>query len=153
MVVEMEVREIARSNNPENAVIVLGEKDGGQREMPILTDLYQAMFLEMAVARRTSERPLTHDLVLNVIGGMQGTLRRVLIDKCDSVGGHDVFFAKLDIALKDNTNVMIDSRSTDAIVLAAKAGVPIHVNESVLSRITQLSNDPDDSESPADGEE
>ena len=79
MLVEMELREIIRGRGM--AAIVLGETHGEGREFPVYIDETQAMALELAVNGEQAPRPLTHDLVLNVVSGLGGTLKRIIVDK------------------------------------------------------------------------
>ena len=149
MLIEMELREIIRAS--ESAVIVLGEKNGEGREFPLVTNPGQALDLEMAVNKECAPRPLTHDLILNVIDGMGGTLRRILVDKLEfeEHGPGGTYHGKLDIEQADGSSVWIDSRPTDAVVLASKIDVPIFVEEEVLKRVGAKSGqDEEEDETP-----
>lgn len=134
MLVELELRQIIRG--PEfSAVIVLGEKADANREFPIYIDQFQAGALEMAIRGIEADRPLTHDLVVNVIRDMGGTLRRVIIDKLALVDMRETFFAKLDVEMADHSSTWIDARSSDAVVLSSKLHVPIYADEEVLKAV------------------
>ena len=134
MLVEMELREIIRGRDV--AAIVLGEKHGANREFPVYIDYIQAAALEMAVNGEQAPRPLTHDLVLNVVSGMGGTLKRIIVDKLvtDELG-NGTFYAKLDIVRSDHSSAWIDARPSDAVVLASKLHLPIYVDEEVLREV------------------
>jgi len=142
MLVEMELRQIVR--DMKQAAFVLGEKNGGEREFPIFTDLFQARILEMTVAHETPDRPLTHDLVLNVVEGLGAKVRRAIIHTSEEEENRDIYFAKLDLEQRDRSSVWIDSRSTDAIVIATKVSAPIYVDDELLDRVDRH----DDGESP-----
>ena len=134
MLVEMELREIIRGRGV--AAIVLGESHGRNREFPVYIDETQAMALEMAVNDEQAPRPMTHDLVLNVVSGLGGTLRRIIVDKLvtDELG-NGTFYAKLDIEKNDHVSTWIDARPSDAVVLASKLRLPIYVDEDVLREV------------------
>ncbi|MFP4380914.1 MAG: bifunctional nuclease family protein [Candidatus Sumerlaeia bacterium] len=138
MLIEMELREICRSTDM-NAV-VLREKEGDNRQFPIYIGIYEASALEMAIHEQNAPRPLTHDLVLKVLGGMGGKLKRIIVDKLEQ----DTFFSKLDIELKDHTSAWVDSRPSDALVLASKLKVPIFADESVLDKANAVPSPDDD---------
>lgn len=130
MEVHMELREVQMVSDPNGVqVIVLGEV-GGERAFPILVGHYEAQMLDLTLHRIVHPRPLTHDLVLNAIVSMGGELSRVIVDDLKN----DTFFGKLAVTMPSGEEVLIDTRPSDAIVIATKAGVPIHVNEHVLEQ-------------------
>ncbi|MBI1784561.1 bifunctional nuclease family protein [Candidatus Sumerlaeota bacterium] len=75
----------------------------------------------------------TANLILNVIDGIGGKLERVVIDDLRD----ETFFGKLGIRLSDGREALIDSRPSDAIVLAIRRMAPIFVAEHVLDQIEQ----------------
>ena len=76
---------------------------------------------------------MTHDLVLNVIGGLSGKLRRVIVDDLKQ----DTFYGKLVVRTAAGTEELIDTRPSDAVVLAIKQRAPIFVAEHVLEIISR----------------
>ena len=139
MLVKMELRQIIRAGQGA-AVIVLGEVEGKNREFPVIIDHLQAQALEMAVNKTSAPRPLTHDLVLNVITGMGGKLTRIIVDKLQvekypNGAESGVFHGKLAIDREGADPVLIDTRPSDAVVLASKESVPIFVDEEVLEQV------------------
>ena len=130
--VEVELREIQASEGPGAQIMILAEI-GGERQFPIFIGMNEMDALDRALHGKEAPRPLTHDLVLNTVKGMQGDLVRVLIDDLRD----DTFFGKLVIQLGDGTEALIDSRPSDALVLAARRGAPIFVAEHVLDSIGQ----------------
>ncbi|MBN1866509.1 bifunctional nuclease family protein [Candidatus Sumerlaeota bacterium] len=134
MLVEMELREILRGSDP-GIPIVLVEKGGRHRQFPVVIGQYEAIVLENAVHHEVLERPLTHDLILNVVHGLGGKIRRVIVDKLVESTFNGTFHGKLDIEQADHSSVWIDSRPSDAIILATKLGIPIFVEEQVLHQV------------------
>ena len=126
--IEMELREIQIVEDMSRTqVIVLGEKEG-RRAFPIFIGLTEAVVMDLAARGEHAPRPLTHDLVLNVITGLGATLERVLVTKLEN----DTFYGALELRLSDGTTERIDSRASDAIILATKVQAGIFVEEQVL---------------------
>ncbi len=139
MEVLVELREIRLSDDPHNVqIIVLGEVDG-PRQMEIGIGQYEAVQLDMALHGEKYPRPLTHDLALNIIEGVDASLDHVLVDdlRATEFGIGGTFFGKLVLRLDDDRTVLVDSRPSDAIVLATKVGAPIYVEDHVLDQFTQ----------------
>jgi len=132
-VVECVLKEIQATEGPGAQIMVIGEASG-ERQFPIFIGINEMDALDRALHGRETVRPLTHDLVLNVIDGMGGRLQRVLIDDLHD----DTFFGKLVVELNSGEEVLIDSRPSDAIVLAARRRAPIFVAAHVLDAIGQL---------------
>lgn len=132
--IEMELREIQIKVDAltGSQVVVLGEK-GGSREFPIFIGFTEAIALDAAIHRQRHQRPLTHDLIGNIIEGLNAQLTHVRVDDLRD----DIFFGKLALRAADGTLALIDSRPSDAIVLATKYELPIFVAEHVLERASR----------------
>ena len=128
--VEMVMSELQRSFVSPYNVVILKERDG-IRKFPIFIGSYEADATHRAVYDENASRPLTHDLISNIIDGISCTLEGVLVDSLDD----NTFHGKLLIKTKDESHVKIDSRPSDAIVLAVKVKVPIFVSETVLDQV------------------
>lgn len=128
--VEMELREVHISETSQQQILILEEKDG-TRAFPIFIGLYEAVALDHAIHKRQAPRPMTHDLVCNAIEAVGGQLDGVLVDDLSD----DTFFGKLLVSIQGK-EVRVDSRPSDAIVLAMKKDVPIYVAEAVLESAT-----------------
>ncbi|MCX7017424.1 MAG: bifunctional nuclease family protein [bacterium] len=131
--VEMELREIQIMEDLAHMqIIVLGEKYG-ERSFPIFIGLNEAVAMDMAARGQTAPRPLTHDLICNVIDGLGAALERCLVVKLEN----DTFYGALELRNESGSTVRIDARPSDAIVLAMKRRSPIFVEESVLQEIAR----------------
>lgn len=126
-IVEMRLSEIQASEG--GAQVVLLTEVEGDREFPIFIGPVEMSALDMALHGVVAARPLTHDLVLNAIEAMGGELRRVVVDDLRE----ETFFGKLDVRVGEG-RVLVDSRPSDALVLAVRRSVPIFVAEHVLQR-------------------
>ncbi|CAN5310773.1 bifunctional nuclease family protein [soil metagenome] len=127
MMIEMDLVEIQVSETTGSQVVTLQEKDGA-RNFQIYIGPYEAAILDHAVKGQQAPRPLTHDLVLNVIDGLGGKLTGVLVDELRN----DTFYGKLLVRTGAGEVERIDSRPSDAIVLAMKEKAPIYVEDEVL---------------------
>lgn len=136
--VPMELREVQIKTDAlgGSQVVVLGEREG-EREFPIFIGSNEALALDLALHKYQNPRPMTHDLVLNVIEGMGGSLERIVVDDLRQ----STYFGKLVVRLASGETEWIDTRPSDAIVLATKRRVPIYVNEPVLDAATSASED------------
>ncbi len=129
MPVQMELKRIIISDIHDQQVIMLREVDG-DRSFPIVIGIFEAASIDRRVKGIPTPRPLTHDLVANVVEMLGAELQDVLIS---ALVDH-TYFAKLRIR-KDGELVEVDSRPSDAIAVAVTAKVPVYVNEDVLSEL------------------
>jgi len=127
--VQMELVRIIISEIGEQQVIYLKEVDG-ERTFPIVIGIFEATSIDRRVKGAQSPRPLTHDLLANVIEQLGGELQDVFINELRE----HTYFARLRIR-RDGELTEIDSRPSDAIALAVTAKVPIYVAEDVLEEV------------------
>ena len=132
--VHMELSRIMISETSDHQIIVLKEKDG-QRSFPIVIGLHEAWAIDRAVKDIPTPRPLTHDLLSNVIIQLSGGIERVEISDLKN----NTFYAK--IIISQNGSVLaIDSRPSDAIALAMQGNTPIYVAKTVLEEVCKWEN-------------
>jgi len=138
--VEMELREIQINENTMGGqIVVLGEKNG-ERVFPIYIGLYEAHAMNMSVQAKKTERPMTHDLIYNILDGVNLKLEKICVD----VLKDDTFHGKLVLRNQKGEEFWVDSRPSDAIILAAKRNTPIFVSEDVLNEICKYQSEDDD---------
>ncbi|MBP1605251.1 MAG: hypothetical protein H6Q08_625 [Acidobacteria bacterium] len=122
------------TNNP----IVLLRDDAGQRVLPIWVGVFEANAIAMQIENVTTPRPMTHDLLRNVIADLKGQVERIVVtDLKDST-----FYAVIVLNVAGET-VLIDARPSDAINLALRTTAPILVEEAVLEQAKSLDISPD----------
>lgn len=126
--VEMTIESIRVNLMNYQRVVILREKDS-DRYLPIWIGPAEADAIAVRLQDVQIVRPLTHDLLKNVIGDLGASVQYVFVNDLSN----DTFFAKILLAL-DGRSIEIDSRPSDAIALAVRAQVPIYVDESVLER-------------------
>ena len=127
--VRMELSKIIISENSDSQVIVLKEKYG-DRSFPILIGIHEALAIDRRLKGIRFERPLTHQLLANVIRQMGGVLEKIVI--CN-LSDH-TFFARLCVR-RGQELIEIDSRPSDAIAVGIASEVPIFVAEHVLAEV------------------
>ena len=129
MPVHMELKRIIISEIHEQQVIMLKEVDG-ERSFSIMIGIFEATSIDRRVKRLPSPRPLTHDLVANVVEQLGGEISDIYISELRD----HTYYAKLRV--KHNGELIeVDSRPSDAIALAVTANVPIYVAEDVLDEV------------------
>lgn len=125
----MELSKIIITETSDHQIIVLKEKEG-HRSFPIVIGLHEAWAIDRAVKGIATPRPLTHDLISNVIEGLNAGIIRIVINDLRN----NTFYAK--IILQQNSSVVeIDSRPSDAIALATLKNTPIFVAKKVLEEV------------------
>lgn len=131
MPVPMELSRIIISEINDQQVIYLKEV-GGQRTFPIMIGIFEASSIDRRVKGATSPRPLTHDLIVNVVRDLGAELQDVLITELRD----HTYFAKLRLR-RDGELVEVDARPSDAIAVAVTCDppLPIFVNEEVLNDV------------------
>ncbi|MFM9956711.1 MAG: bifunctional nuclease family protein [Phycisphaerales bacterium] len=128
MAVRMELARILICELQDLQVIELKEIDG-ERKFPILIGLAEAEAIKRRLQGQPMKRPLTHDLLSNLIEAFGGQLESIVINDLSE----HTFFAKLRVNKADGALIEIDSRPSDAIALGIAGGVPIYVEEHVLA--------------------
>ncbi len=115
---------------------------GGERRLPIIIGNFEAQHIALELEGIKPPRPLTHDLIKNMIEQVGYSISYIYINELRD----GTFFAKikLDVGSVDE----IDSRPSDAIALALKFSVPIYVNEEVLSEVGFIPDKDDENISP-----
>jgi len=109
-------------------VVILKEKET-ERFLPIWIGPAEADAIAVRLQDVSVARPLTHDLLRNMIDTLGANVRFVVVNDLNN----DTFYARIVID-QNGSDVEIDSRPSDAIALAVRASVPIYVEETVLER-------------------
>lgn len=128
MPIQMELSRIIISEINDKQVIYLKEVDGS-RTFPIVIGIFEATSIDRRVKRYETPRPLTHDLLVNVIEQMGGELQDVIISELKD----QIYLARLRVR-HEGELIEIDARPSDAIAVAVTCDpvLPIYVNEEVL---------------------
>jgi uncharacterized protein len=130
------------STNPASGgayALILREVDGNRR-LPIIIGAAEAQSIALEMEGIKPPRPLTHDLMKNIISAFGGELTDVTIDELRD----GTFYAKLSI-----DNQLIDSRPSDAIALAVRYGAQIYVANAVMEEAAFIPEEEEQEQPPA----
>ncbi len=129
--IECELVRIIIDEHRDEQVIYLRESSGGAsgRSFPIVIGIFEATVIDRILKERRTERPLTHDLLVNVIGALDARLLAVRVEEMRD----DVFYSRL-VLERAGREVLVDARPSDAIALALHECVPIYVSKKVLGQ-------------------
>ena len=131
MEVEVELSRIIINETSDQQVIVLKERNG-TRAFPIVIGIVEIFAIDRRLKGIKPPRPMTHDLLANVIDGLGARVERIVID---DLRNH-TFYAKIHLGI-DGRSVQIDSRPSDALALCAALEAPIFVAEHVFDLTSQ----------------
>lgn len=131
MLVPMRLARIVIVDGEEDkaSMIMLREVEG-DRAFPILIGLSEAYAIDRRTKGIEVPRPMTHELVMNVLERLDAEIDRVVINELRD----QTFYAKL-VVRREGELIEIDSRPSDAIALSAGTETPIFVDESVLDEV------------------
>ena len=130
---EMVLNKIRVDEKSDGQVIVLKEKSGS-RYLPIIIGVSEVAAIKRNLSGIRPARPMTHDLLANVIYGLGARLEKVVINKIED----NTFYARLVLKAKDSSRqktVTIDARPSDSIALAVRVEAPIFVEEGVFETL------------------
>ena len=129
MPVEMQLARIIISEINESQVVFLKEV-GGERQFPILIGIFEATSIDRRVKEIARPRPLTHDLIVEIVDAMGGELDSVVISELKD----STYYANLRVK-SEGELIEIDARPSDAIAVAVTCDppLPIYVEEEVLN--------------------
>jgi len=125
----------------QHRVVVLREPEN-RRYLPIWIGPFEADAIAMALQGHEAQRPMTHDLLKTVIAQLGASISRVLVNDVSE----GTFYARIE-AERDQQQITLDARPSDAIALAVRCDAPIFVAPHVLDQAGVLFDD----EEPSDG--
>ena len=140
---EVVIDSIRVSLMSQQRIVILREKDT-ERYLPIWIGVYEAESITIALQEVEVARPLTHDLLANVINQLEARVLRVEVVALRD----DTFYGNI-VAEKDGNLLNIDARPSDALAIAVRAHVPILVARSVMESAGIIPEE-DKQEQPAD---
>jgi uncharacterized protein len=125
--VQVEILGLSASPSTGGAYALLLKEVYGTRRLPIIIGQFEAQSIALELEGIKPPRPLTHDLLKNIVDNFGGSVTEVIIDELRD----NTFFAKIKLEVSSMTND-IDSRPSDAIALAVRTGAPLFVAEDVM---------------------
>jgi bifunctional DNase/RNase len=131
----VEVEVLGVSDGAAHPVVLLRHED---RVLPIVVGLPEAQAIQVGLMEEKLGRPMTHDLVCNILAGLRGELQSITIYKLEN----DTFFAHLNVNQLSGAGeieqvLRIDSRPSDSIAIAVRAQCPIFVADEVMDAAAQ----------------
>src|SRR6202023_1761080 len=126
MQIEMSIKGLMGDPITNMPIVILRDKEG-QRVLPIWVGIFEATAIALQIANISTPRPMTHDLLRNVIQDLKASVQKIVV--CDLQ--ENTFYALIYLALNGDT-VAIAARPSDAIALALRTRAPIFVEETVI---------------------
>jgi bifunctional DNase/RNase len=130
MEIEMKIRGLMMDPTANTPIVILKDVNG-EAMLPIWVGAFEANAIALEIEKQPQQRPMTHDLIKNIIIECGYTVRRIVITDLIK----NTFYAMLEL-VKDGEVMVIDSRPSDAIALAMRVDCPIYVNDTVLNNST-----------------
>ena len=142
MEVEMRIRGLL-VDPVNNTPIVILKDANSDTVLPIWVGIYEANAIALEIEKVSTPRPMTHDLIKNVLAGLDTHVHKVVVTELKE----DTFYAVIWME-RDGRTISVDSRPSDALALALRVDCPIFVEEEVLktSKKAASASDPQTSE-------
>ena len=134
--IPVKIQKITYYHPSRSYAVILKELDG-DRSLPVLIGAFEAQSIAMAMEYMETPRPLTHDLITNLIKGIDANLSAVKIIKLKD----GVFYSVLDIKSNKIGQREIDSRPSDALAIALRMHAPILVSTEIMNEAIILEKD------------
>ena len=134
--ISVKVQKITYYHPNRSYAVILKELDGDRR-LPVLIGAFEAQSIAMAMEYMETPRPLTHDLITNLINGIDASLCAVKIIELKE----GIFYSVLDIQSKKLGHREIDSRPSDALAIALRMHSPILVSNEIMKEAITLQKD------------
>jgi bifunctional DNase/RNase len=126
MLIEMSIKGLMVDPITNMPIVILKDKQG-DRVLPIWVGIFEANAIALQIENIATPRPMTHDLLKNIIKDLEGQVERVVV--CDLKD--NTFYAVIYMTVRGET-VAIDARPSDAIALALRTRSPILVEQTVI---------------------
>jgi hypothetical protein len=126
MEVEMKIRGLMMDPVTNMPIVVLKDPSG-DAVLPIWVGIYEANAIALEIEKVATPRPMTHDLIKNVLTGLESKVHKVVVTELRD----DTFFAVIWIE-REGRYISVDSRPSDALAIAMRLDCPIFVEDEVL---------------------
>ena len=122
-------------------IIILRDQEG-QRVLPIWVGVFEANAIALQIENIATPRPMTHDLLRNVIADLKAQVRKIVVSDLKE----NTFYALIYMTVNGDT-IAVDARPSDAIALALRVRAPIFVEDAVIDSAKSLDLIPDKADS------
>ena len=126
MEIEMKIRGLMMDPAANTPIIILKDVNG-ESMLPIWVGPFEANAIAVEIEKLSTQRPMTHDLLKNIIWEFGASVRRIIIT--DLI--ENTFLAVIELT-RNGEVMVVDSRPSDAIALALRVDCPIYVNDEVI---------------------
>jgi bifunctional DNase/RNase len=135
--IEMNIKGLMVDPITNMPIIILRDKDG-QRVLPIWVGVFEANAIALQMENVTTPRPMTHDLLKNVICDLKADIQKIVVSDLRE----NTFYALIYLTVNGEP-VAVDARPSDAIALALRAQAPIFVEDRVIDHAKTVDFVPD----------
>ena len=126
MEVEMKIRGLLMDPVTNMPIVVLKDVNGSAI-LPIWVGIYEANAIALEIEKVATPRPMTHDLIRNLLFGLEAGVKKVVVSDLKE----DTFYAVIWLE-RNGELISVDSRPSDALAIALRLDCPIFVDETVL---------------------
>ena len=142
MQIEMTIKGLMVDPIANTPIVILRDKDG-QRVLPIWIGMFEANAIALQIENVAPPRPMTHDLLRNVIQDLDASVQKVVVYDLQE----NTYYALIYLSLRGDT-VTVDARPSDAIALTLRTQTPIFVEDAVIdnAKTVDLSSEKADSD-------
>jgi|SRR5688572_2774474 uncharacterized protein len=126
MLIEMSIKGLMVDPITNMPIVILKDKQG-ERVLPIWVGIFEANAIALQIENISTPRPMTHDLLRNVISDLEGSVDRIVVSDLKD----NTFYAIIHLTVRGE-RVAVDARPSDAIALALRTRSPILVEETVI---------------------
>ena len=132
MQIEMTIKGLMVDPITSTPIVILRDA-AGDRVLPIWVGVFEANAIAIQIENVTTPRPMTHDLLGNMIAGLDGTVEKIVVSDLKE----NTFYALIYVRVRGDV-VAIDARPSDAIALALRMSAPIFVEDTVIDGAKSL---------------
>ena len=125
-----------------NMPIVILRDEASERVLPIWVGIFEANAIALQIENIETPRPMTHDLLRNVIANLNGAVEKIVVSDLKE----NTFYALIYVRIAEEL-VAVDARPSDAIALALRVSVPIYVEDDVIQNAKSIDFTPDKGDS------
>ena len=129
---EMDVKCLMLDPFTNMPIVILKDKEG-KRALPIWVGIFEANAIALEIEKVSTPRPMTHDLIKNVLETLQAKVNHILINDLKD----NTFYAVISLTV-DGSQLLVDSRPSDAIALALRVSAPIFVSREVVEEARSI---------------
>ncbi len=141
MQIEMVIKGLMVDPVTNMPIIILRDKDG-EKVLPIWVGIFEANAIALQIENITTPRPMTHDLLKNVIHDLHGDIQKIVVSDLKENTFYALIYMKV-----NGESMAVDARPSDAIALALRARAPIFVEDHVIDNAKSVDFAPEKNDS------